>query len=88
MKTLAIICVILGVCVYFFSSGYFARGKQIDALEGKINSLELNIERITKNEMEVRKQNEQLKQAAKEDKSGFDWHRDISNSPVVVQLRK
>lgn len=73
------------VCVYLNKRVDILK-KENERLEDEKNALILNNERIVKNEVEVRKQNESLRKQISEDKSGFDWYYDLSNNPVRVRV--
>jgi len=47
-----------------------------------------NIRRIYDEKEKLVKENENLSQAAEEDKAVFDWHADISRSAVIKRLRE
>lgn len=84
--------IVLGLAVIMAIWFYYLNWRVDNLLEEnkrmaiEINSLKTNNERIVKNEMEVRRQNESLKKQVAEDKSGFDWYYDLSGNPVRLRM--
>lgn len=83
------------LCAYIFSMQYIERGRQIESLETEKNALKGNIsfmeKRLEKEHAEtlaISERNKELEEAAKMDKSTFDWNYDISHSNVILRLRK
>jgi len=92
MKYIAITSIISAV--FLFCVGVYYKNKAT-SFELKYNTVNANnglligrLKESYEDNLAISKQNEELKQMAKEDKSGFDWNFDISNTDVVKQLRK
>lgn len=82
MKILSIVICILSLYAYFLTKEVIERGKNIDTLEREKKELINDRERLVKNEVAVRKQNALLEEEIKKDKSGFDWHYNLTDNPV------
>lgn len=86
MKYLLGLVVLMAIWCYYLNYRVDILKEEKNRLETENNSLKINNERIIKNEMEVRKQNESLKSQIAKDKSGFDWYYDLSNNPVRLRV--
>ena len=71
------------------------QSNRIDTLQAAKTTLEANnnllINRLEKehnDKVEVSRTNEQLRQQIKADKSGFDWHFDLSANPVLLEFKR
>ena len=69
--------------------------KEINSLKGEKsvlmannNLLIDNLRRSYNDKMEIARTNEQLKNAIRNDKSGFDWHYDLSSNPVLLEFKR
>lgn len=60
---------------------------QLNNEKGKNATLEAEIEKRNKAILAADKRARELEEAAKSDKSGFDWNADISNSAVIKRLQ-
>lgn len=58
------------------------------ALVGNNNLLIEKLRRSNDDKVELAKSNELLKKAIKADKSGFDWHYDLSANPVLIEFKR
>ena len=87
-KYLLIACAVLGAVCAFLYNGYDNRGKEIARLETANNALQINSERLVKNENEYRIQIKTLKEEIAKDKSGFDWGYNLANNPVRLLVSK
>lgn len=57
-----------------------------NALKGKIGFMEKKIEKDYLATLAISERNQELEKMAKKDKK-FDWHADISHSPVIKRLQ-
>ena len=69
--------------------------KEIKSLRSEKNTLIANnnllldnLRRSYNDKMEIARTNEQLKNAIRNDKSGFDWHYDLSSNPVLLEFKR
>lgn len=97
VKFLSIITLALGLLCFTLFQMCINRGRQIDLLEaqkkalnGNINYLEAEIEKRNQKELDVDIRIRELEEAAEKAAAlgGFDWNRDISSDPVVIQLKE
>lgn len=86
MKYLLIFSALISVWCYYLNYRIDILKEEKNRLETENKSLKINNERIIKNEMEVRKQNESLKSQIAKDRSGFDWYYDLSDNPVRLRV--
>lgn len=86
MKYILGLVVLMAIWCYYLNYRADILKEEKNRLETENNSLKINNERIIKNEMEVRKQNESLKSQIAKDKSGFDWYYDLSDNPVRLRV--
>ena len=75
------------VCVYL-NFRVDALKEQNERLKTYNNALQINSERLVKNENEYRIQVKTLKEEIAKDKSGFDWQYNLSNNPVRIRVSK
>lgn len=91
---LSVFCITsVAFCIAIFIA--VQRGNTIKNQQEKINNLSANIEILINrskkeyaDKIELAKRNEELEKKAKQDTSCFTWFTDISNSPIVKQLRE
>ena len=75
------------MCVYL-NFRVDALKKENEHLEKINNALQINSERLVKNEQKYRIQVKTLQAEIKQDKSGFDWQYNLSNNPVRIRVSK
>lgn len=75
------------MCVYL-NFRVDALKEQNERLKTYNKALQLNSERLVKNENEYRIQVKTLQAEIKKDKSGFDWQYNLSNNPVRIRVSK
>jgi hypothetical protein len=88
MKYLVITILVLATCLYIAVNGYINRGIIIAKQEAQIEVLRDDIQRRDNNDVVKQERKEEVKKVIKEDKTGFDWDYNISNSPVIKLLQK
>lgn len=84
---LIVVCFFASTSVYFYLKCSNVK-KENNALKAENIALVDDIKRRDKNDVEKSKSRKENEKLAETDKQNFDWHRDISNSSVIVKLRK
>lgn len=88
MKIISAIVVFLAIACVYLNFRVDMLKKENTRLETANNALQLNSERLVKNENEYRIQIKTLQEEIKKDKSGFDWGYNLANNPVRLRVSK
>lgn len=88
MKIISAIVVFLAIACVYLNFRVNTLKEENTRLETYNNALQLNSERLVKNENEYRIQVKTLKEEIKKDKSGFDWGYNLANNPVRLLTSK
>lgn len=87
MKYILFLVVILAVGCCFLFSRVRTLENLNNALNAEKSALIDEIKRRNENVLALSKQKAELEKAAAQDKTNFDWHYDISGSPVIKRLQ-
>lgn len=88
MKIISAIIVFLALVCVYLNFRVDVLKKENARLETANNALQLNSERLVKNEQKYRIQVKTLQAEIKQDKSGFDWGYNLANNPVRLLTSK
>lgn len=88
IKIFGAIVVFLAIACVYLNFRVDVLKKENTRLETYNNALQLNSERLVKNENEYRIQVKTLKEEIAKDKSGFDWGYNLANNPVRLLVSK
>ena len=80
-----LVVIVLFICGSFYTKSVTDENKQ---LKTERQELILNLEKRNNDIMEISRKNKELEARVKEDTSGFDWHFDLHDNPVIKQLQK
>lgn len=85
----ALATIIFGAFYINYQNGKMnEQSDEISQLKKDKESLILNLEKRNNDLVALSKRNKELEASVKKDTSGFDWHRNISDSPVIKQLQE
>lgn len=87
-----LIFIIIAIGLIFLSRYYrqemIANKEKAELYRQNTDTLLAKIRKIYDEKILLEQQNKDLHEAAKKDQAYFDWHRDISQSNVIKQLRQ
>ena len=87
---LILLALLVACCFFMYMQRNEIKSVRNDnaVLYGNNNILVERLRRSNDDKMELSRTNELLKNKVKDDKSGFDWHYDLSSNPVLLEFKR
>lgn len=88
LSSISLLLALVAVCValYHREESMYAR-QAMRTYQGNNEVLIGRLKKVYADKVEVDRRNAALEKAAAEDKTGFDWHYNISRSSVIMRLQ-